>query len=72
MSLGCIALRDQANRVQRVFVARVVDSPDIKLDSEHMEWRWSSFSEAETLLAVPAQRRAVCLARGDSTTAARS
>ena len=57
------AFHGSANRVQRIFVAHVAGSPNVELNSEHTEWRWSSFVEAESLLAVPAQRRALHLAQ---------
>lgn len=57
------AFHGSEQRVLQVFVARVAGSPEIKLDREHTEWRWSSFAEAESLLPVPAQKRALRLAQ---------
>ena len=46
----------------RVFVARVGEAEEVKLNREHSAWRWASFAEAGSLLSLPAQRRALALA----------
>ncbi len=52
----------RASGPQSVFVAHVRGALAITLNREHSDWRWSSPSQAEGLLPVPAQRRALRLA----------
>lgn len=60
---GCVDtfFNSGANSIEMmpIFVARFDSAPEVRLDHEHLAYRWLSFAEAVETLAYPGQRDAL-------------
>lgn len=60
---GCVDtfFNSGANSIEMmpIFVARFDSAPEVRLDHEHLAYRWLSFAEAIETLAYPGQRDAL-------------
>ena len=60
---GCVDtfFNSGANSIEMmpIFVALFAKTPDVRLDHEHLAYRWLSFAEAFEALAYPGQRDAL-------------
>lgn len=48
-----------AIEIMPIFVATFATAPAVRLDHEHLAYRWLSFAEAVDILAYPGQRQAM-------------
>lgn len=48
-----------AIEIMPIFVATFADQPQVRLDHEHLAYRWMSFAEALAVMAYPGQRQAL-------------
>lgn len=66
---GCVDtfFNSGANSIEMmpIFVAPFAKAPDVRLDHEHLAYRWLSFAEAVEALAYPGQRDALPHIRRD-------
>jgi dATP pyrophosphohydrolase len=51
--------KDDAINLVPVFVAQVTDEQEVKISSEHVEYKWTDRDEACTILAWEGQRKSV-------------
>ena len=48
-----------AIEIMPIFVALFAEQPQVRLDHEHLAYRWMSFAEAVAVMAYPGQRQAL-------------
>ena len=54
-----------AIEIMPIFIAPFAEQPQVRLDHEHLAYRWMSFAEAVEIMAYPGQRQALPELRRD-------
>jgi dihydroneopterin triphosphate diphosphatase len=48
-----------AIEIMPIFIAPFAEQPQVRLDHEHLAYRWMTFAEAVSIMAYPGQRQAL-------------